>query len=154
MTTALFHARSLALLAFIALFGFACGADTEQSLDTDTEGSVLDTPTDDDDTFDLTTPGEAEGAIELNACACPDLSQIEDCRGSGSVCQRFIESGTRGAYCKRTKKHFRCPAYVTQECRGNGWAKGALPCCSGRAAWFTDRNNGTHAPTRVYKCVP
>lgn len=75
------------------------------------------------------TPGDAaekediaksESAVELNECACIDLSQIIDCRSGTCYCHRRSGSVTRTCWIGANHDHsyrYTCPTYSSYRCR-------------------------------------
>src|SRR3982750_1472543 len=58
--------------------------------------------------------GKSEAAVELNECACIDLSQIEDCRSGKCYCFRKSGSVTRTCWIGQNHDHsyrYTCPTY-------------------------------------------
>ena len=82
------------------------------------------------ETVDRST--DALKKVDLNECACIDVTQIEDCR-SGSTCTYYTDiSGQYDTYsCKRTKKNFKCPKVATHTCRAGGYPPNGMTCCDG-----------------------
>ena len=60
-----------------------------------------------------------ESAVELNECACIDLSQIEDCRSGKCYCFRKSGSVTRTCWVGQNHDHsyrYTCPTYSSYRC--------------------------------------
>ena len=75
---------------------------------------------------------EALKKVDLNECACIDLTQIEDCRAASTCASYTNISGQYDTYyCKRTKTNFKCPKVAEHLCRIGGYPPNGIKCCNG-----------------------